>query len=234
MTTTTNTTTTTAEAFVALSPSSLTVQELVAQVALEVGAIGKNARMEAGPAKYNYRSLDDLINAAHEPLARNGVTFTPHSVLVVGEDKGSTRSGTTQYHVRAIVTYRVYGPNGDYISAAVLAEALDTSDKASNKLMSAAYKYAVSQVLSIPYAMEDQDAERPEPIEAQIPMTDEAVLASISDSADRLNKTVAEVTNKVREQNGGLGPDELMEIDLKILHGFAVQLARYAQQNRSK
>lgn len=230
----TTTTTTLNTATGTIPGITITVQEAIAQVALEVGAIGKNAQMESGPARYNYRSLDDLVNAVHEPLARNNVTFSPATIQVISEDKGSTRSGTTQYHIRAIVTYRVYGPSGDFIQASVLAEALDTSDKASNKLMSAAYKYAISQVLSIPFAMDDQDAEQPEPIENTIPMTEEAILSSISDSADRLNKTVAEVTNKVREQNGGLGPDELLEMDLKILHAFAVQLERYVRQNRSK
>lgn len=215
----------------------ITVQEAIAQVALEVGAVEKDSLMESGQTRYRYRSIDNLLSAVHDPLARNSVTFSPDHIQIVSEEKGSTRSGSTQYFVRAIVTYRVYGPAGDYISASVLSEALDTSDKSSSKLMSQAYKYAIAQVLSIPFAMEEQDADRPEPIEPkqeEIPLDQDAILASIAASAKSLGKTVTEVTNKVREQNGGLGPDELFEISLPTLQGFATQLAGYAQRNRSK
>jgi hypothetical protein len=214
----------------------INVAQAIASAAAEIGAVGKNQKMQAGPAKYNYRGLDDLVDAVHPILAKHQVTFSPHNITVIQEMEKTTRSGSVQYHIRAIVTYRIYGPSADYIEAAVLAEGTDIGDKAANKMMSAAYKYALGQVLSIPFSMEDQDATLSEPVtqhptgHKQKPMTYDEALDSIRISAENLGKTVAEVTTKIREQHGGLTPSDISMVPLTDLTAFAHQLAAYADK----
>jgi len=209
----------------------ITVQEALAQAALEIGAVGKNQQMSAGPARYNYRGLDDLMDAVHDPLARNGVTFSPHAIVIIDKMEKTTKSGSTQYHLRAFVQYRVYGPAGDFIEATVIAEGTDTGDKAGNKLMSGAYKYALGQVLSIPFSMDDQDATLSEPVEQvttpEIHDTGDAITV-IEIAATKLGKTLNEVTAKLREEQGAIGVDELPELPFETLKNFAVRLAIYA------
>ena len=52
-----------------------------------------------------------------------------------------------------------FAPDGSSVIAETVGEGLDMSDKASNKAMSAAYKYALFQVFCIPTA-EAKDSER--------------------------------------------------------------------------
>jgi len=207
-----------------------TVHQAIAAAAAEIGAVGKDSKMQAGPARYNYRGIDDLVDAVHPIIAAHGVTFAPHTVSILDRMEKTTKSGSTQYHLRAIVTYYVYGPAGDYISASVLAEGTDTGDKAGNKLMSGAYKYALSQVLSVPFSMDDQDANYSEPITpatAGILSATEAI-NSITNSATALGKTVDDVTGKYRAAHGGIATDELLETPEAELISFATQLAAYA------
>lgn len=207
-------------------PEEQSVYKAVAAVAAEIGAVGKNAKMDAGPAKYHYRSLDDLINAVHPALTKHGVTFTPHDIQVLDIFERTTRSGSVQYHGRAMVRYRVYGPEGDFIEAVVLAEGADTGDKLTNKMMSGAYKYVLAQVLSIPYSgVEDQDATLSEPV---MQMTVEELHGRLSDAADRLNKTTAEITTKYRKQNGDISLDAFYALPAEQIYGFVRQVVAAA------
>ena len=208
-----------------------TVHQAIAAAAAEIGAVGKDSKMQAGPAKYNYRGIDDLVDAVHPIIAAHGVTFAPDSINVLDRMEKTTRSGSTQYHLRAIVTYHVYGPAGDHIAASVLAEGTDTGDKAGNKLMSGAYKYALSQVLSVPFSMDDQDAEYSEPVAPPAAnlniMNSEEAMEVIVANAEKLGKSLEDVTSKYRAAHGGIGTDELLETPELELISFAKQLAAY-------
>lgn len=204
------------------------VQQAIAAAAAEVGAVGKNQRMQAGPAKYSYRGLDDLMDTVHPVLAKHGVTFAPHHVQVVDSMERTTKSGSTQYHLRALVTFHVYGPNGDYIQVQIGAEGTDTGDKCFNKLHSGALKYAIGQVLSIPYTMDDQDADLSEEVAPKPKQyTAEESLAVIQGAADKLGKTLEEITSKYRESHGGIGVDELLMTSEADLAAFANQITAY-------
>lgn len=216
-----------------MTDKKLPVTELLPMAASEIGAVGKDAQMSGGGARYNYRSLDDLVDAVSPALAKYGITFTPNGITVIDKLEKQTRSGGTQYHLRAVITYVIYGPQGDSITASVLAEGTDTGDKAGNKLMSGAYKYVLAQVLCIPYAgVEDQDAYIAEPTLPEIP--EGGALLSIEASAKALGKSVEEVTAKYREQHGGIGVDELPMTTEADLMAFAKQLAAYTAQQTKK
>lgn len=205
----------------------VTVHQAIAAAALAVGAVGKGGKMEAGPARYKYRTLDDLMNAVHEPLCENGVTFVPSNVQVLDTLEKTTKSGGIQYHLRALVTYTIYGPAGDCVHATVLAEGTDTGDKGANKLMSGAYKYAIGQVLSIPFSMEDQDATLSEPVNAP----DVKELHAILDrTADKVGMTVEDMTKKWRADNGGLTVEQFMELPADRIHGYVRQAAAFANK----
>lgn len=210
-----------------------TVTQAISAAAAAIGAVGKNAKMEAGPARYKYRSLDDLMDAVHGPLAEHGVTFAPHSIQMLDTLERTTKSGGTQHHLRAIVTYRVYGPNGDHIEASILAEGSDTGDKAGNKLMSGALKYALGQVLSIPFAMDDQDAYVAEPTQparqAEQP-TVKAVHDAIDHAAETLGVTVEQATAKYRRENGDITLEQFAELPVDTILPFARELAAWARK----
>jgi hypothetical protein len=207
------------------------VQQAISAAAAAIGAVGKHQRMEAGPARYNYRGLDDLIDAVHGPLVEAGITFAPHSIQMLDTLEKTTRSGSIQYHLRALVTYRVYGPAGDHIEATVLAEGSATGDKAGNKLMSGAYKYALGQVLSIPFSMDDQDASTPEPVINQ-PKTWEEALLRLDALAEANGKSVEQLTAKFRKTHGDIGMDGFHALPLEQVAPLIVQIDQYTKVKR--
>ena len=68
------------------------------------------------------------------------------------------------------VRYTFYAEDGTSVSAVVIGEGMDSGDKASNKAMAIAMKYAFFQVFCIPTEeMKDPDAETPEPSRSKEP-----------------------------------------------------------------
>jgi hypothetical protein len=61
------------------------------------------------------------------------------------------------------IKYTFYAEDGSSVSATVIGEGMDSGDKATNKAMSIAFKYACFQVFCIPTEeMKDPDADTPE------------------------------------------------------------------------
>jgi hypothetical protein len=63
------------------------------------------------------------------------------------------------------VAFHFYGPAGDHVTAVTMGEASDVADKASNKAMSAALKYALIHTFMIPVdakSLDDGDRDHPE------------------------------------------------------------------------
>ena len=217
------------------------VIQAISAVAAEIGAVGKDQKMRAGAGgSYNYRGLDDLVDAVHPLLAKHGVVFAPHEIDILDSLEKKTRSGSVQYHLRALVTYIIHGPAGDHIRATVLAESADHGDKAGNKLMSAAYKYAIGQVLSVPYSMDDQDASATqhvyhEPQQQERPALDnETAIGVIAEAAGALGKSLADVTSRFRTDHGGISVEQLIDVDPQALSAFAYRVKDWADKNREQ
>ena len=152
------------------------VLEAICAVKSDVGAIGKNRLMNEGGSanSYKFRSIEDIYDAAHEPMAKHGLVIVPHKIVANErrhfEIEKKNREGVVYGVTRGVevvltILVHVYGPGGpsDFIELEVVGEAKDYSDKASNKAHTMADKIAVVQVLKIPYRdMVDQDNERPE------------------------------------------------------------------------
>jgi hypothetical protein len=87
------------------------------------------------------------------------------------QQERTTRSGNVQFFVRLRMRYHlVSGVDGSSIWTEVIGEAADTGDKAYNKAMSIAYKYALFQLLCIPTEAIDPDAMIPEPTKSEKPV----------------------------------------------------------------
>ena len=137
------------------------IYQLISKVKGSIGSVGKGKQMKEGPAKYAYRSVDDILDAAHAGLVEHGVFWTP-SVESADWSDFTTKSGTKGTRVVMTIAYQIYGPAGDSVTAKVIGEAQDYSDKAANKAFTAAEKILLSQLFAIPFAAQDPDDERPE------------------------------------------------------------------------
>jgi hypothetical protein len=132
---------------------------------------------------YKFRSIDAVYNALAPALVEAGLVMLPyvHSRTMT---ERTTPKGGTLFSVVLDVTFRLYAvSDGSGIDIRVCGEAMDSGDKATNKAMSAAYKYAAIQVFAIPVAgMEDADATTHE-VKAEKPSGYDVWLADIEDMA---------------------------------------------------
>lgn len=123
----------------------------------EIGAVGKNQRNDQ--QNFMYRGIDAVMNAINPALVNNGIFVVPQILEQFREDR-QTRSGGTLIYSICKVKYTFFADDGSNISAIVIGEGMDSGDKATNKAMSIAFKYACFQVFCIPTEeMIDPDAE---------------------------------------------------------------------------
>lgn len=129
----------------------------IAGVIADVGAVGKDKMNKQ--QGFKFRSIDDVYNALHPALAKNKVVIVP-DILEREVEKLQTAKGTLMHHVTCTIKFTFYAEDGSSIGSTLVGEALDTGDKATNKAMAIAYKYACFQVFCIPTSdMADPDAE---------------------------------------------------------------------------
>lgn len=140
---------------------------LMPKVMAAIGAIGKGRKNQQ--QGYSFRGIDDVYNAIHDALAENQVFPVPR-VLEQKREERPSKSGGLMFHVVLLVETRFYAPDGSSVSAVTVGEAMDSSDKASNKAMSAAMKYALLETFCIP-TEESKDTEDGHPEVAPVPMS---------------------------------------------------------------
>ena len=114
---------------------------------------------------YTFRGIEDLQNALAPVLAQHGLVILPrYRDRVVTERQ--TKLGGVMFHVTIEGAFDfVAVEDASTHTVITYGEAMDSGDKATNKAMSAAYKYAAFQAFCIPTeAMPDADATTPEPV----------------------------------------------------------------------
>ena len=116
-------------------------------ITAEVGSIGKNKKNEQ--QGFKFRGIDDLMNCLHPLFAKYGVIVVPE-VLESTREERVTAKGSALISAILRVKYHFTAIDGSEICATVVGEGMDTADKASNKALAVAYKYACFQVFCIP------------------------------------------------------------------------------------
>jgi len=135
----------------------MNIYETIAAVMGEIGAIGKTSKNEQ--QKFMFRGIDAVMNAINPALVKHKLFIVPEILEQIREERQSKNGGMLIYSVCKI-KYTFYAEDGSSVSATVIGEGMDSGDKATNKAMSIAFKYACFQVFCIPTEeMVDPDAE---------------------------------------------------------------------------
>lgn len=138
------------------------IYEAIASVMADVGAVSKSKRNTQG-AGFMYRGIDDVMNALNPAMAKHKIFVVPEILEQIREDR-TTAKGYSLIYSLCKIKYTFFAEDGSSVSATVIGEAMDSGDKATNKSMSIAFKYACFQVFCIPTEeMLDSDAETHEP-----------------------------------------------------------------------
>lgn len=166
----------------------------------EVGYVGKNQKNQQ--QGFMFRGIDAVMNAIYPALVKNKVFIVPE-VLEQEREERKTKSGTTMIYSVCKIRYTFFAADGSSISAVVVGEGMDTGDKATNKAMATAFKYACFQVFCIPteeMKEQDPDFKTPEPSVKKKPLP-EAKQPEKKESASTPN--ASEKPNKISKNEIG-------------------------------
>jgi hypothetical protein len=107
---------------------------------------------------YKFRGVDDVFNALSPLLSQHKLCIIPRMVERTTTERQSAKGNPLFFTVVTAEFDFVSAVDGSKHTARTIGEAMDSGDKATNKAMSAAYKYAAFLTFCIPLeGMADAD-----------------------------------------------------------------------------
>lgn len=206
------------------------IYEKIAAVQADVDFIGKDKQVQSG-GSYKYRGVDQVLNALHPLFAKHKIFAVPEVLDVLAREARETKNGGNMLYQVLKVKYTFYAEDGSNVSAVVVGEAMDGGDKASNKCMSVAYKYACFQILSIP--TEETTADPDEENEAFAPASRKLTNAELEEMGfTDISAMVAWIEKRAGKRMGELTgkESEAIRTVLKKKQAERAQNAGYAKQ----
>lgn len=134
------------------------VYTAINNVQKELCKIGITKDSKNSQQGYNFRGIDDIYNVVSPILASCGLVIVPQHKNIE-QEKHTNNKGTVLFYTRVMSEYDIISVlDGSSHKAYSLGEGMDSGDKATNKAMTASYKYMVMQLFAIPTAG-DNDAD---------------------------------------------------------------------------
>jgi hypothetical protein len=113
----------------------------------EIECIGKGrTNSQQG---FKFRGIDDMYNELHSILAKHRI-FTTSEVLTEKSEERQTKTGGNLIYRILKIKFSFHTDDGSFVTSEIIGEGMDSGDKASNKAMSVAHKYALIQIFCIP------------------------------------------------------------------------------------
>ena len=126
------------------------VYAAIAAVQGEIAKVGISKGRKNQQQGYSFRGIDDVYGALASLLSKNGLCILPRAVSRECVER-QTAKGSAIFYVTVDVAFDfVSVEDGSRHVVKTYGEAMDSADKATNKAMSAAYKYACLQAFCIP------------------------------------------------------------------------------------
>lgn len=173
------------------------IYSAICKIIEEMNPISKDKKNQQ--QGFAYRGIDDVMNTLKPLLAKHKVFVTPEIIEQRREERQTSKGGNLIYSI-CTMKYTFYTDDGSHVSAVVIGEGMDSGDKATNKAMSIAFKYACFQVFCIPTdEMKDPDAETPDeskPVKKTLTQNQIKRLYAIAHKANIDNDTVVEQVKK--------------------------------------
>lgn len=163
------------------------IYQAIIGVMSDIGVIGKEKKN--AQQGFKYRGVDDVMNALQPVMVQHGLFVVPEIIDQKREERQTNRGGNLIYSV-CTVRYTFYAKDGSSVQCVVVGEGMDSGDKATNKAMSIAFKYACFQVFCIPTEeMKDPDAE----VHTVAPR-EEPKIAAATDKANEVKKLLVKIS----------------------------------------
>lgn len=126
------------------------VYKAINAVQSELAKIGISKASRNTQQGYNFRGIDAVYNVLSPLLAEHGLCILPRMLKRTCEERQTAKGGTLFYVTVEAEFDFVCAEDGSKHTVKTFGEAMDSGDKATNKAMSAAYKYAAFQAFAIP------------------------------------------------------------------------------------
>ena len=128
----------------------MSVYKAISAVSLALSKEGISKDKKNEQQGYKFRGIDDVYNALAPLLALNGLFILPRVLSRECVERTSAK-GNALFYVTVHVEFDlVSAEDNSKHTVAMYGEAMDSADKATNKAMSAAYKYMAMEVFAIP------------------------------------------------------------------------------------
>ena len=134
----------------------MNIYESICAIMGEIDAIGKNRKNQQ--QGFMYRGVEDVMNTINPALTKHKVFIVPEVIEQTRDERTTNKGGLLIYSI-CKMKFTFYAEDGSHVEAITIGEGMDSGDKATNKAMSIAFKYACFQVFCIPTEeMVDPDA----------------------------------------------------------------------------
>ena len=195
------------------------IYQAIIGVMSDIGVIGKEKRnTQQG---FKYRGVDDVMNALQPVMVQHGLFVVPEIIDQKREERQTKNKGNLIYSV-CTVRYTFYAKDGSSVQCVVIGEGMDSGDKATNKAMSIAFKYACFQVFcipteemkEIPTKMDDPDVEsapQSEPVERNNKLT------AVQMKAKRVKQLLYDISGKDADASSKLWREQYQKDENDIV-----------------
>ena len=207
----------------------MNIYQSITKIMEEVPSIGKTQRNKT--QGFMYRGIDDVMNALQPLLAKNKVFIVPEILEQTREERTTSKGGNLIYSICKI-KYKFYAEDGSSVEAITIGEGMDSGDKATNKAMAIAMKYALFQVFCIPTdEMKDPDSETPEQSTKKSSVTDNKISEADAKKVEAMMKEMGWNVEEVLQKNYKISKttDLTASQYVKILE--AIKKAKEAKQH---
>ncbi|MCK7564582.1 ERF family protein [Citrobacter koseri] len=126
------------------------VYSAISAVAKEMAATGISKDRRNQQQGFNFRGIDQVYNALAPALVNHGLLILPRITERTVTERTTQKGGVLFYVVVKAEFDFVSTEDGSIHTVTTYGEAMDSGDKATNKAMSIAYKYAAFQAFCIP------------------------------------------------------------------------------------
>lgn len=173
--------------------TTMKVYKAINAVQAELSTVGitKDRRNMQGNG-YNFRGIDDVYNTIAPLLAKHGLCILPRVLARECVERVSQKGGALFYITVEVEFDFVSAEDGSKHTVKTFGEAMDSGDKATNKAMSAAYKYAAFQAFSIPTEADNDADAHTHAVAAAPDITDFLSAIEASANSDELAKVYKE------------------------------------------
>lgn len=135
------------------------VYKAISAVAKEMAEQGISKDRENRQQGFSFRGIDQVYNALAPMLAKHGLVILPRITERTVTERTTQKGGVLFYVVVKAEFDFVATEDGSKHTVITYGEAMDSGDKATNKAMSIAYKYAAFQAFCIPTEQTAIDAD---------------------------------------------------------------------------